>query len=57
MIERLMPGSPDRWTVIHPLQWPGSGQTTRPRAAMLLHEMARQAINTPKGDSNDNDNS
>ena len=52
-----MPGSPDRWTVIHPLQWPGSGQTTRPRAAMLLHEMARQAINTPKGDSNDNDNS
>jgi len=32
--------SPDRWTVIYPLQWPGSGQTARPRAAMLPVEMA-----------------
>jgi hypothetical protein len=42
--------------VIHPLQWPGSGQTGEPRAAMLLSD-GNAAINTPKGDSNDNDSS
>jgi hypothetical protein len=40
---RLRARVPRSVDVIYPVQWPGSGQTARPRAAMLLLEMARQA--------------
>jgi hypothetical protein len=49
-VGRLTPGSPDpdRWTVIHPVQWPGSGQTGRPPAGRLL--LVTKSGRTPEND-------
>jgi hypothetical protein len=43
--------------MIHPLQWPCSGQTGEPSTAMLLRDGNAGPSDTPKGDSNDNDSS
>jgi hypothetical protein len=39
-------GSPDRWTVIHPVQWPDTGQTARPARSNAVHMIKTRIAST-----------